>query len=207
MAGGFSTRGEEGATPSLEAELNPCPTAFGTGLGGIVQLMDSGCGGDQPCFKNSCDLSMAAFLEGKGSSSVGTGYRGPAASPGVPCRVTAASATLRSRMSPRMFTTSTPSAAKSRRGAWGSCQRGALMSTSVRLPGEESSSQGWEQAGSWGWGFPEWLKQQSSEHRATVVQKTWEGQETSWDVAAVAPGGNITSDWEHEPSLLPGNKL
>lgn len=95
-------------------------------------------------FKNSCELSMAAFLKGNGSSSVGTGSTGAAASPGVPCRVTAASATSRSRMSPRTFTTSTPSAAKSRRGAWGSCQRGALMSTSVRLPGEESSSQGWE---------------------------------------------------------------
>lgn len=160
--------------------------------------------GDQLCFHISCELSTAAFLEGKavGSSSVGTGSTGPAASggsPGVPCRVTAASATLRSRMSPRTFTTSTPSAAKSRRGAWGSCQRGASTSTSVRLPGEESSSQGWE--------FQEWLKQQGSEHGAVMVRKTWEGQqEISWDVTAVAPGGNITAGWEHDLSLLPGNK-
>lgn len=51
-------------------------------------------------------------------------------------RVTAVSAISRSRMSPRMSTTSTHSAARSLRGAWGTCPSGGSMSTSARSPGK-----------------------------------------------------------------------
>lgn len=52
-------------------------------------------------------------------------------------RVTAVSAILRSRMNPRMSTTSTHSAARSLSEGWATCPSGALTSTSVRLPGKE----------------------------------------------------------------------
>lgn len=51
-------------------------------------------------------------------------------------RETAASDTLRSRMSRRTFTTSAHSAVRSRRGGWASCPREAWTSASARLQGE-----------------------------------------------------------------------
>lgn len=54
------------------------------------------------------------------------------------CRVTAASVTLKSRMSLHTFISSTPTYPKSPRGEWATCPRGALMSTSVKLHGKPS---------------------------------------------------------------------
>lgn len=51
-------------------------------------------------------------------------------------RVTAASVTLKSQTSLRMFTTSAPTPPKSLREEWATCPRGVWMSTSVKLRGK-----------------------------------------------------------------------
>lgn len=55
-------------------------------------------------------------------------------------RATAVSAISRSRMSPRMSTTSTRSAARSLRGGWATCPSGDSTLTNVRLPGKAAVS-------------------------------------------------------------------